>query len=44
VKLPTYSIDNELDKWILAELHNLGIQVEQEMDKYFLDTSAKLVL
>ncbi len=44
IKLPTYSIDNELDKWILAELHNLGLQVEQEMDKYLLDTSAKLVL
>lgn len=23
IKLPTYSIDNELDKWILSELHNL---------------------
>lgn len=44
VKLPTYSIDNELDKWILAELNNLGLQFEQEMNKYFLDTSAKLVL
>ena len=44
IKLPTYSIDNELDKRILSELHNLGIQVEQEMNKYFLDTSAKLVL
>lgn len=44
IKLPTYSINNELDKWILAELHNLGIQVEEEMNKYFLDTSAKLVL
>ncbi len=44
VKLPSYSIDNELDKRILAELHNLGIQVQQEMDKYFLDTSAKFVL
>jgi len=44
IKLPTYSIDNELDKWILAELHNLWIQFEQEMNKYFLDTSAKLIL
>lgn len=44
VKLPTYSINNELDKRILAELHSLGIQVEQEMNKYFLDTSSKLVL
>lgn len=23
IKLPSYSIDNELDKWILAELHTL---------------------
>ncbi len=44
VKLPTDQIANELDKWILAELHNLGIQFEQEMEKYFLDTSAKLIL
>ena len=44
IKLPSYSIDNELDKRILAELHSLGLQVEQEMNKYFLDTSAKLVL
>ena len=44
VKLPTYSINNELDKRILAELHNLGLHLEQEMDKYSLDTSSKLVL
>lgn len=44
VKLPAYSINNELDKRILAELNNLGLQLEQEMDKYFLDTSSKLVL
>lgn len=44
IQVPTYTISNELDKWILAELHNLGLQVEQEMDKYFLDTGAKLVL
>ena len=44
IKLPNYRIENELDKRILAELHNLGIQVEEEMNKYFLDTSTKLVL
>jgi isoleucyl-tRNA synthetase len=44
IKLPTYTITNELDKWILAELHSLGIQIEQEMDRYFLDNGAKLVL
>ena len=42
--LPTHKITNELDRRILSELHNLGLQQEQEMDKYFLDTSAKLVL
>lgn len=42
--LPNQKITNELDRRILSELHNLGIQQEQEMDKYFLDTSAKLVL
>ncbi|MEI7920176.1 MAG: phosphoglycerate mutase family protein, partial [bacterium] len=44
IKLPNSPITNELDKRILAELHNLGIQFEQEMNKYFLDTSTKLVL
>lgn len=43
-KLPTYKITNELDKRILAELNNLGIQLEQEMNKYLLDNSTKLVL
>ena len=44
VKLPNMPISNELDKWILAELNNLGIQFEQEMNNYFLDSSAKLIL
>jgi isoleucyl-tRNA synthetase len=33
-----------LDKRILAELNNLGIEIELQMDKYFLDNGAKLVL
>jgi isoleucyl-tRNA synthetase len=33
-----------LDKRILAEINNLGIQFEQEMNKYFLDNGAKLIL
>lgn len=44
IKLPSGPVKNELDKRILAELHNLGIQLEQEMDRYFLDNGAKLVL
>ncbi|MBU0626611.1 hypothetical protein KKH82_04230 [Patescibacteria group bacterium] len=44
VKLPSYTITNELDKWILAEINQLGINLETEMDKYFLDTGAKAIL
>lgn len=44
IKLPNAIITNELDKWILAEINSLGIQFEQEMNNYFLDTSAKLIL
>lgn len=44
IKLPNSPITNELDRRILAELHNLGLQFEQEMNKYILDSSAKLVL
>ncbi len=44
IKLPTTKISNELDKWILAELNNLWLQFEQEMDKYLLDNGAKLIL
>jgi len=44
VKLPSYKITNELDKWILAELNNLGIELELQMNKYLLDNGAKLVL
>lgn len=44
IKLPTYKISNELDKWILAEIHNLGIELEKEMNAYTLDNGAKLAL
>ena len=44
IKLPSYKITNELDKRILAELNNLGIELELQMDKYVLDNAAKLVL
>lgn len=44
IKLPNLQLNNELDKRILAELHSLGLQIEQEMDQYSLDTGAKLVL
>lgn len=44
VKLPNCQITNDLDKWILASLHELGLEVEEEMNKYYLDSATKLVL
>jgi len=44
IKLPSTQINNELDKRILAELNNLGLQFEQEMNNYLLDNWAKLIL
>ncbi|MFZ2150821.1 MAG: class I tRNA ligase family protein [Candidatus Absconditicoccaceae bacterium] len=44
VKLPTYKIDNELDRWILAELNKVGIETEGYMDSYSLDSAAKSIL
>lgn len=44
IAIPTYAINNELDKWILTELHTLGLGIEKEMDTYQLDNASKLVL
>jgi len=44
IKLPTYKIDNELDKWILAELNKVWTDLELYMDEYALDWAAKLIL
>ncbi len=44
VALPTYKIENELDKRILAELNKVWIEVEWFMTSYALDSAAKSVL
>jgi isoleucyl-tRNA synthetase len=44
IKIPAYKITNELDKWILAALHQMGKELEQHMDYYLLDNAAKVVL
>lgn len=44
IKLPTYKIDNELDRWILAELNKVWIETEWFMDSYALDSAAKSIL
>jgi len=44
IKLPTYKIDNELDRWILAELNKVWIETEWYMDSYSLDNAAKSIL
>jgi len=44
VDLPTYHIEDDLDKRILAELNVLIKQVESFMDSYLLDSATKQVL
>jgi phosphohistidine phosphatase SixA len=44
IKLPNYEISNDLDKWILASLNEVGIQVEEEMNRYYLDSATKIVM
>lgn len=41
VKLPTYQIANELDKWILAELHQTLKLVDHYLEAYELDAALK---
>ncbi|HKL43931.1 MAG TPA: class I tRNA ligase family protein, partial [Candidatus Absconditabacterales bacterium] len=44
IKLPNYKISNDLDKWILASLNELGIKIENEMNHYHLDNASKLLM
>ncbi|MCX6823242.1 MAG: class I tRNA ligase family protein, partial [candidate division SR1 bacterium] len=44
VEMPTQVITNELDKWILAAIHEVGLELEKQMDSYSLDGGAKIVL
>jgi len=44
VEMPTKIISNELDKWILAAIHEVGLELEKQMDAYSLDGGAKIVL
>jgi len=44
VKLPVHQITNELDKRILATLHELGNELEKQMNGYVIDGWAKAVL
>ncbi len=44
VKLPNYEVSNDLDRWILAWLNELWIQVEEEMNWYHLDNASKLIV
>lgn len=41
LKLPTYTIENELDKWILAELHKTLLNVDTGLQAYNLDGAIK---
>ena len=37
VEMPTHIISNELDKWILAAIHEVGLELENQMNAYALD-------
>lgn len=42
--MPTVVLNNELDKWIFAALHETALDIEQAMNGYQLDSAAKAVL
>lgn len=44
IKLPSYKITNDLDRWILATLNETGIQVQKEMEEYHLDNATKAMM
>ena len=44
VKLPSYKITNDLDRWILATLNETGILVQKEMEEYHLDNATKAMM
>ena len=44
IKLPSYQITNDLDRWILATLNETGIQVQKEMEEYHLDNATKAMM
>ena len=44
VEMPTHVISNELDKRILAAIHEVWLELETQMDGYSLDGGAKVVL
>lgn len=41
IPLPTYTIHNDLDRWILAELHATAGDIETAMNSYLLDAASK---
>lgn len=41
LKLPTYQLANELDRWILAELHQCLLSVDSGLQNYNLDGAIK---
>ncbi len=44
LKIPSYIVSNELDKWILAALHDCALEMESAMNSYQLDLGSKAVL
>jgi len=41
VPLPDYTVTNDLDRWILAALHQMIHETESQINSYMLDTASK---
>lgn len=41
VPLPDYVVTNDLDRWILAALHQMIYETESQINSYMLDTASK---
>jgi isoleucyl-tRNA synthetase len=44
VPLPDYTITNDLDRWILAALHQMIHETQSQINSYILDTASKEIL
>ena len=44
ISMPTVVLNNELDKWVFAALHETALDIEQAMNGYLLDSAAKAAL
>src|SRR3990167_5970826 len=44
VPLMTYSVTNDLDRWIISALHNMMHETENTINRYLLDNASKEIM